>query len=290
LEPDSGHVDVDGVNITTANRKQLFEVRMKFGVLFQGAALFDSMTVAENIGLGLREHTTRTDQEISARVEECLVMVHLPGTEKLMPSELSGGMKKRIGLARAIAMQPQYILYDEPTTGLDPQSRRELHAAITRMKHDGYTVVFTTHYLDEAEQLCDRVAIIDRGRIVASGAPRELIAQSKGVQTITLATSRPIEPAKIAQLPGVESGENVKVDGATASFPTRNATATLAALMHLLDEGRIELRDLQVRKASLEDVFLQLTKENAGAATPAPQLVGAKPGEGAASPGADPHA
>jgi ABC-2 type transport system ATP-binding protein len=172
---------------------------------------------------------------------------------------LSGGQRQRLAIALAFVNRPKLVLLDEPTTGLDPQSRRELHAAIAQMKHDGYTVLFTTHYLDEAEHLCDRVAIIDRGRIVGEGAPRDLIAQSKGRQSVTLLTSRAVELAQLSALPGAVEVVATDASSAAFQFQTVDANASVAALMRLLNETRVELVDLQVRKASLEDVFLRLT-------------------------------
>jgi phospholipid/cholesterol/gamma-HCH transport system ATP-binding protein len=174
LEPDHGFVVVDGVNITTASRKDLYRTRKKFGVLFQGAALFDSMTVAENIGLGLREHTKMSDEEINARVEECLSAVHLPGTQDLMPSELSGGMKKRVGLARAIAMKPRYILYDEPTTGLDPISADAINDLIIQLNQElDVTTIVVTHDMVSAFKISDRIVMLHLGKVVHSGTPEE---------------------------------------------------------------------------------------------------------------------
>ena len=120
LHPDSGVVKIDGRDIAKLNNEQMVELRMKFGMLFQGAALFDSMTVDENVGLGLREHNIYPEIKIHEIIKEKLSQVGLEGVESKKPAELSGGMKKRVGLARAIAMQPEYILFDEPTTGLDP--------------------------------------------------------------------------------------------------------------------------------------------------------------------------
>ena len=177
---------------------------------------------------------------------------------------LSGGQRQRLALALAFVNRPQLVFLDEPTTGLDPQSRRELHASILQMKQEGYTVLFTTHYLDEAEQLCDRVAIIDRGRIVASGTPRELIAQSRGQQSVTLVTSGPIARDRLSTLPAISQLELTPGDefrtGSEVCFQTSDPIATLAALTRLLGETRVELIDLHLRKASLEDVFLGLTR------------------------------
>jgi ABC-2 type transport system ATP-binding protein len=167
-------------------------------------------------------------------------------------------MKRRLTLARALVNDPELLLLDEPTTGLDPQARRELHAAIAQLKRDGCTILFTTHYLDEAEDLCDRVAILDRGLIVATGAPRDLIAASPALHSVTLRTSAPLAPELVAALPGARE---VVGDGLELRFQTADPTATLTALLRELAARRIDLIDLQVRKASLEEVFLALTRE-----------------------------
>lgn len=149
--PDRGQVLVDGQDITVMNHDQLAEVRHKFGMLFQMAALFDSMTVGENVGLGLREHRKLPPAEIDARVSELLGMVGLPGIEHLKPASLSGGMRKRVGLARAIAMNPNYVLYDEPTTGLDPITSLTVDAEIIKLRDlENVTSVLVTHQLRDA--------------------------------------------------------------------------------------------------------------------------------------------
>ncbi|MDP3073470.1 MAG: ABC transporter ATP-binding protein [Opitutaceae bacterium] len=247
-EPDAGEIEVCGLDA----RRHPREVKQKIGVALQTTSLQDKITPREALRLfGSFYQERHTPEELIARFAL--------GEKADAPLDtLSGGQRQRLALALAFVNRPQLVFLDEPTTGLDPQSRRELHAAIARMRDDGYTVLFTTHYLDEAEHLCDRVAIIDRGRIVASGPPRELIAQSRALQAVTLVTSQPIDPAKLAALPAVSA---VAATGAEARFQTSNATATLAALTTLLVAQRAEVVALQVKKASLEDVFLQLTRE-----------------------------
>ena len=147
LKPDSGEVLVDDDPITEMNERQLLRVRRKFGMVFQSAALFDSMTVEENVAFGLRRHEHFTEAEIAKRVCAALEMVDLPGTQKRMPSELSGGMRKRVGLARAITLsEPQFVLYDEPTTGLDPIVSDSIDKLIIRVRdHLKVTSVVVTH-------------------------------------------------------------------------------------------------------------------------------------------------
>jgi len=176
LKPDGGQVIIDGDDITSFNHKKLDSLRMRMGMLFQSAALFDSLTVEENIAFGLRKHTGLSDIAIHHIVSEKLEMVGLPGANYLMPSELSGGMRKRVGLARAIAMEPEIILYDEPTTGLDPIMTcaiDELHLSLKERL--GVTSIVVTHDLNSAYRIGDRLALHYGGQIVAIGTKNEII-------------------------------------------------------------------------------------------------------------------
>ncbi|MBL8017828.1 MAG: ABC transporter ATP-binding protein [Ignavibacteria bacterium] len=179
LKPDEGHILIDGDDITTMNEKQIYAIRKKFGFLFQSAALFDSMTVGENVGIALRENTPTPKAEIEKIVSEKLGLVDLPGTENLMPSELSGGMRKRVGLARALATNPQYILYDEPTTGLDPitsETIDELMDTVAQNKKLKVTSIIVTHDIFTVYEIGDRVAMMYEGVVHFTGTPEELRA------------------------------------------------------------------------------------------------------------------
>ncbi|HEV7241468.1 MAG TPA: ABC transporter ATP-binding protein [Thermoanaerobaculia bacterium] len=174
LRPDSGHVIISGEDITEMNEEALNRSRRHFGMSFQEGALFDSMTVFENIAFPLRRHTKMTDAEIRARVEECLEDVHLPGVEKKRPSELSGGMKRRVGFARAISLKPDILLFDEPTTGLDPVISDVVADLIVEMDQKlGTTTVTITHDMKVAFKIADRVAMLCNGRIIEQGTPEE---------------------------------------------------------------------------------------------------------------------
>jgi phospholipid/cholesterol/gamma-HCH transport system ATP-binding protein len=174
MTPDHGSIEIDSENIVGMKERELNAVRRRFGMLFQGAALFDSLTVGENVGLGLREHHLLNGREIRERVAERLEWVGLEGSEKLKPASLSGGMRKRVGLARAIAMDPQYILYDEPTTGLDPIMADVIDQLIRDMqKRLGVTSVVVTHDLASAYKIGDQIAMLNEGRIVFEGTPEE---------------------------------------------------------------------------------------------------------------------
>ena len=172
LQPDAGHVDIMGHTIQTLGRDELFEVRKSIGMCFQMAALFDSMNVEENVGFALKRHTTMTSAEVRDRVDECLNMVGLKGTQHLRPSELSGGMKRRVGFARAIALKPKILLFDEPTTGLDPVMTDVIGRIIMDLKHElGVTSITITHDLKSAFEIADRIALIFRGQCLAVEAP-----------------------------------------------------------------------------------------------------------------------
>jgi len=172
--PDEGEVWVDGVEITRFDEEQLIETRKKVGMLFQAGALFDSMTVEDNVAYALREHTRRSEEEIAERVTEVLRLVELENVEELMPASLSGGMRKRVALARAIALAPRGILYDEPTTGLDPITADRINQLIRSLQRRlGVTSIVVTHDIHSAMTVGDRIAFIDAGRILFHGSVEE---------------------------------------------------------------------------------------------------------------------
>ncbi|HUP44209.1 MAG TPA: ABC transporter ATP-binding protein [Thermoanaerobaculia bacterium] len=162
--PDSGQVLVEDEDITNLPEEELYRVRMKFGMLFQGGALFDSMTVFDNIAFPLREHTEMSEEEIARAVSEKLELVDMAGTEHLMPVDLSGGMKKRVGLARSIVLDPKMILYDEPTTGLDPITAQKINELINNLQAKlNVTSIVVTHDIQSAFSVGDRIAFLDQG-------------------------------------------------------------------------------------------------------------------------------
>jgi len=175
LKPDAGRVFALGRDITDLPERELVPVRRDVSMIFQSAALFDSLSVQENVAYGLREHRDWSEPQIAARVSACLEAVGLPGAERLMPAELSGGMRKRVGVARGIALEPRVILYDEPTTGLDPANQRRIGELIrslqTRLR---ITSVVVTHELEVCFAISDRVAFLRRGRIAAEGTAEEM--------------------------------------------------------------------------------------------------------------------
>ena len=197
MSPDAGSIRIGGQEIVGMDEPGLDKVRRKFGMLFQGAALFDSMTVGENVGLGLMEHTRLRPDEVSRRVSERLEWVGLKDVEAQKPASLSGGMRKRVGLARALAMDPEIILYDEPTTGLDPITGDVINQLIRAMQRRlGVTSIVVTHDLMSAYKVGDRFAMIYGGRVVYSGSADELRHTDNAMvrQFIEGSSTGPIQP------------------------------------------------------------------------------------------------
>lgn len=175
IKPDKGKIIVDGVEITRLREDELYKTRRKFGMLFQSAALFDSMTVAQNVSFGLERYSKMSQKEIRKRVAESLAMVGLREIENLMPHELSGGMKKRVGLARAISYGPEIILYDEPSTGIDPIRADAINELIIRMKKEiNVTSIVITHDMVSSYKVADRIAMLYQGKIIETGTPEAI--------------------------------------------------------------------------------------------------------------------
>jgi phospholipid/cholesterol/gamma-HCH transport system ATP-binding protein len=175
LEPDAGEVWVDGLSVPTLPRRELYQLRARIGYVFQFAALFDSLPIGENVAMGLRRQDELEEPEIARRVEEALDLVDLPGVQDRFPAELSGGMRKRVGIARAIALRPKYILYDEPTTGLDPVTSAVIDQLMVRMREKlGVTSIVITHDMRSAYTVGTRIAMLYDGRVRQVGTVDEI--------------------------------------------------------------------------------------------------------------------
>jgi phospholipid/cholesterol/gamma-HCH transport system ATP-binding protein len=175
LDPDQGTVFVDGQEVPALNRQELFSLRAKIGYVFQFAALFDSLSVGDNVAMGLRKQGHLASHDIDARVAEALALVDLPGAEAILPIELSGGMRKRVGIARAIALRPKYLLYDEPTTGLDPVTSAVINELMLRMQRTlGVTSIVITHDMHSAYTVATRIAMLYEGKVRQVGTVDEI--------------------------------------------------------------------------------------------------------------------
>jgi ABC-2 type transport system ATP-binding protein len=245
-EPDSGSIEISGIDA----RRRPRDVKQKIGAALQTTALQDKITPREAVELfgSFYEHREKPDVLL-----ERFALVD----KGYAPFDtLSGGQRQRLALALAFVNKPEIVFLDEPTAGLDPQSRRELHTQIARMRSEGHTILLTTHDLDEAQQLCDRVAIIDHGRIVAAGTPRELMAQSRSAQSVSIVATQPLDRHRLLSIGGI--GE-IKEEGQRVRFTTTDVNQALGELVKILDAERIGIAELHVEKATLEDVFLELT-------------------------------
>jgi len=275
--PDDGTIEICGIDA----RRHPAEVRQRVGAALQSTSLQDRITPRE--ALTLFGAFYRRPQP----AEALLNRFSLTAKADVAVDTLSGGQKQRLALALAFVNSPELVFLDEPTAGLDAHSRRELHAEIQGLRRDGHTVLLTTHHLDEAELLCDRIAIISKGRIVATGSPRELVARSSRLQRISVETDAPIPAEIIAMFGGHDAGADAPAlqqdsqapalhrahgNGAQGLQPlrveaptrlvlqTKTPGATVLALVSALEARGLGLTELHLQKASLEDVFVDLTE------------------------------
>jgi ABC-2 type transport system ATP-binding protein len=246
-DPDDGTIEICGLDA----RRQPVEVRQKVGAALQTTALQDRITPREALQLFGAFYRSRLP------ADTLLERFSLTQKADVAVDTLSGGQKQRLALALAFVNNPELVFLDEPTAGLDAHSRRDLHAEIQAMRRDGHTVLLTTHHLDEAELLCDRIAIISKGRIVATGSPRELVSRSGRLQRVSFLTDTPIPASVFDDLPGLEHRGD---DGRSGSLHTNTPGATVLALVSALESHGVGLHELHVQKATLEDVFVDLTE------------------------------
>jgi len=266
--PDQGLVEVAGHSVIHEPRA----VRASIGVQLQDAGLFDLLNVQETLETFAAFHQKRLP------VGEVLERVGLAGQRRVLVRDLSGGQRQRLSVALALINDPRIIFLDEPTTGLDPQARRNLWDVIRQIRQEGRTLILTTHYMEEAEVLCDRVAIMDRGRILAMDRPDRLVAQHAPGAWVVLevpsmahaaavpgrqgpqASTGPTDVAELLRrLPAVESLAATSADGAVVRLRTLDVPATLRGLSLLQESQGLTFRSLRVEQPNLEDVFLQLT-------------------------------
>jgi ABC-2 type transport system ATP-binding protein len=243
----SGEVKVLGYDPATNVRV----IKDRIGVCLQSTNLPDKITVSEALTLFAAFYSQNIDRD------KLMQRLQLWEKRDVFYSKLSGGQKQRVALALAMVNDPQLVFLDEPTTGLDPQVRHEIHALISELRDDKRTILLTTHYIEEAERLCDRVAIIDQGKIIAIGTPRDIQARTLGQSLIEIRTTQPMP----AELPQFEHAEKASLNGdrtALAVYSTRPAR-TLPELVKWIDQNGLDLEDIHLKRPTLEDVFIELT-------------------------------
>jgi len=243
-EPDAGHAVVDGVDVRVDPRG----VRARIGTQLQEAGFFEYLTVDETLELFGSFHRK------TLPIDSVIGRLQLGEKRRAWVQTLSGGQRQRLSIALALINDPAIVFLDEPTTGLDPQARRNLWGVIENIRREGRTVVLTTHYMEEAQRLCDRVAIMDHGRIVALDSPRALIRRHTTGTIVALQS--PTQNAAYATLPGVQQLQTT--DGEVVLL-TADPLRTIEALLELQHRGQVEFQQLRVEESTLEDVFLRLT-------------------------------
>ena len=243
-----GKLTVFGIDPTTQGRS----IRQRIGVVPQENNLDEELTVAENLYIYGRYHDMHRS-EINPRIEELLEFAQLSDRKDSRVEPLSGGMKRRLTIARALINEPELVILDEPTTGLDPQARHLLWDRLYRLKQEGATLIITTHYMDEAEQLCDRLVVMDKGKIVAEGSPRGLIEQYAPREVLELRFEDGQKDDAVLQMEGVAARSEILAD--RVLLYTDDADETQLAL----HERGIHPEQILVRRSTLEDVFLRLT-------------------------------
>jgi ABC-2 type transport system ATP-binding protein len=246
LPATSGEVELLGRNWNTDSDS----LRQRLGISLQETNLADKLTVEETLRL------FRSFYASGPELDELLELVSLTDKRNTWYVKLSGGQKQRLAVACALVGDPEILFLDEPTTGLDPQSRRQLWGLIERFKSEGRTVLLTTHYMDEAQRLCDRVAVIDKGKVIAQGTPRELIASLGGTDVVEIKCDSAPNEAKLSGLAGVHS---VKTHAAGVSLTVEQLHTSLPRLLSHLQQSGLTLTGLSTHHATLEDVFVNLT-------------------------------
>jgi len=245
-DPDGGTVSVCGLNPQTQSQ----ELKHEIGAALQSTSLPDKIRVMEALRLFASFYKRRRNPE------ELLTRFGLQEKRNAFYSQLSGGQKQRLALAMALVNDPQVLFFDEPTAGLDPQVRREIYDIIEELRREKKTILMTTHYIEEAERLCDRVAIVDHGKVVALGTPRELKSRSGGTTRIEVRLSKPETDGALRNLDGVADAR--ELDGAYVIHSTRPPQTIVSIVKHLEAQGN-ELISLEIASPSLEDVFIEMT-------------------------------
>ena len=252
LRPDAGHATVGGYDVV----RQAHQVRSLIGLTGQYASVDETLTGVENLLL-IGRLLGQSRRDAKARARELLMQFHLDDAADRAAGKYSGGMRRRLDLAASLVGRPRLLFLDEPTTGLDPRSRNEMWDIIRELVGDGVTVLLTTQYLDEADQLADEIVVIDHGRVIATGTPEQLKART-GAQTVTVRPAAEADRDAIAAVVGTIASGPVDIRGPIVSAPVADPSA-LADLVRRLDERKLAVAELALRSPSLDEVFLTLT-------------------------------
>lgn len=253
LKFDNGKIKIFGKDMSP----NAYETKSKIGVVFQDVAVFDELTVYSNIdyfcGLYIRDKQTRAEY-----VEDALKLVGLSENRSQYPKQLSGGLLRRLNIACGIAHKPKLIFLDEPTVAVDPQSRNSILEGIKQLRDDGATIIYTTHYMEEVEILCDRVIILDKGKIIASGTNDELKALAKIEEKVTVEAPE-LTPKQIDALKQIKNVSSVSYENGVLKLVYVRGKNNLASMVKYLDENKIEHSKIFAERPTLNDVFLELT-------------------------------
>jgi ABC-2 type transport system ATP-binding protein len=244
--PDTGTVSVLGIDVI----KNPDAVKQRIGIQLQTTALYQKLTVRELLKLFASFYSK------SLPIAELITVVNLEEKADTISKNLSGGQKQRLAVALALVNDPEIVFLDEPTTGLDPQARRSMWDVVTNLQKRGKTVFMTTHYMEEAERLCDRVAVVDHGKMIALGPPQTLIRENFHQTALEFSTNEHLSAAELEVLPFVES---IQAENGITTLYSNGVSRTTNALMALAEERSTELKGFAIRMATLEDVFLKLT-------------------------------
>ena len=253
VEPDSGDINIDGFNI----KKQKAQVKKILGLVPQDIALYPTLSAKENLDFWGRMYGIR-GKLLTQRVDEALEIAGLKDRAKDRIDKYSGGMKRRINIAAALIHRPKILIMDEPTVGIDPQSRNHILDTVLKLNKEGMTVIYTSHYMEEVEFLCSRVAIMDHGKVIATGTKVELRKSIGDLDTIAIEIAQPDEPLldRLKAIPGVDS---VVMEEKVLKIMAKEAGTVLAAIVSKLDSEKRKIHSINLEEANLESVFLHLT-------------------------------
>ncbi|TYQ16357.1 UNVERIFIED_CONTAM: ABC-2 type transport system ATP-binding protein [Acetivibrio alkalicellulosi] len=256
LKPNSGSVHIAGMNIST----NAFDIKKIIGVIPQDLAIYENISARENIEFFARLYGVR-GKTLNTMVNNALEFVGLFDNQNEKPKSFSGGMKRKLNMACSIVHNPEIIIMDEPTVGIDTHSRNQILESVKKLKNQGTTIIYTTHYIDEAEDLCDRVGIIDKGKLIACGSKEELKNLIKSKESIIIDTLH-IEQQSIEEIKKLQGVLSIIYDNNYLNIDSDNLQSNLQDILFILFKNNVDIKNISIKKASLESVYLKLTGKN----------------------------